>query len=322
MASRFASRRRPRRFSLALLVPLLACGIARGDVSVTFLYRLSDFGGRVDLNQPALAPDREHGELLAVQGSTVRIFGPSGMVVHEFEHDREERGALSGVAALEGGDILLLARHWDPETGQTHPLLTRCDYRGTPRESFGIEGLPEHLGDFFPDVMRVRGGRLFLAGLSRGWVVETDLDGRFRQAWDLIRLLGDEETREVDLELADFDVDAAGTFYVTVPAVGVGYRVPPGGPPEPFGEGTSGRGALGVARGVAVTDRGWVLVADILNQLVLVFDENLRFLTDFPRSGRGQERLLGPVSVVVDGDRVYVGEVGERGVAVFLIAPR
>jgi hypothetical protein len=309
-------------FGAIALGLLLGCGPAGAQVPATFLYRLSDFGGPVELNLRNMAPDRERGELLVVDGETIRIFGPSGMAVYEFEHDAEERGSLVDAVPLEGGDILVLSRNWDPKTGDGHPLLTRCDYRGRPGASTEITGLPEALAGFVPDVIRSRGGRLFLVSLSRCQVVEIDTAGRFVESWDLAGALGRGESSVTDLEIAGFDVDSAGRFYVSLPVIGLGFRIAPDGTAESFGESGAGQGTMGVAKGIAVTDRGWVLVADILNQLVMVFDEQLRFVGDFPHAPRGHERLAGPVALAVDGDRVYVGEIGDRGVAVFRLGGR
>jgi hypothetical protein len=91
---------------LALAVAL---GIARAEPTVTYLYRLSDFSGTVAFELPRLAPDDESGEVLVAEVGTVRVFGPSGMAVHEFEHDQTERGFIIDVDCS-GGRIAVLGR--------------------------------------------------------------------------------------------------------------------------------------------------------------------------------------------------------------------
>jgi hypothetical protein len=300
------------------------CGPAAGaEPSVTYLYRLSDFSGPVLYDYPVLAPDRERGEILVAETDTIRVFGPSGMAVYEFEHDARERGPLLDVAVLENGDIVMLTH--TPNTGATasRPVLLFCNFRGEPRAALELRDLPGAFAGFLPGVLRARGDRLYLASLTQKLAVATTVEGRFLQGWDLAAVLGFPPRNARDIEFGGFDVDGHGNLLVTVPVEGLGYRVSQEGRVAAFGNPGSGRGSLGVARGVAATDQGYILVADILNQLVAVFDGDLNFVTELPTGREGPQTLLGPVSVAAGaGGRVYVGEIGQRGVAVFQLAPR
>jgi hypothetical protein len=312
-------RRRLRRGGLIPIAAAVALS-ARAEVA-DYLYRLSDFSGPVLYELPRMAVDRESGELIVAGAETVRIFGPTGMAVHEFEHDAESLGALHDIAALAGGEMLLLTRSWMPSDEPNPTLLTRCDFRGKPKETLAITGLPEGWTDFAPEVLRIRAGRRYVASLNGRKVAEIDPAGAFVEGWDLGRLLGAGGARGTDLDLGGFDVDPAGRFVVTAPVLGFGYRVAPGGQVESFGNSGSARGAMGIAKGVAVSDDGWILVADILNQLVLVFDERLEFAGDFPSRRGGPEHLAGPATLAAAPDgRVFVGEIGERGIAVFRLS--
>jgi hypothetical protein len=304
--------------AVALAAATAGAALAAGSLSATYLYALSDFSGPVSYEQPILAADPARSELFVAESDTVRVFGPSGMLVHEFEHDRERLGPLIDLACLPSGDVLILSRAPQRVPGDVRGLLTRATYRGEPRTTTEIQGLPAAFAGFFPEVVRARGERLYLASLSERRVVATDLDGRFIEGWDLLAAFGTPAKQRGDMELAGFDVDRAGNFLVTAPLVGQGYRIGQRGGVTAFGDPGSGPGSLGIARGIVATDGGLVVVADLLNRRLVVFDADLGFVTELPAGPRAPELFVGPVALAANpGGRVYVGEIGQRPISVF-----
>ncbi|HKQ61601.1 MAG TPA: hypothetical protein VJS92_09920 [Candidatus Polarisedimenticolaceae bacterium] len=304
--------------ALVVLCAILASSIVRAETSATFLYRLSDFSGPVPYEYPQLAPDTGRGELLVAESDVVRVFGPSGMLVYEFVHDHDRLGPLLDAAVLEDGDVVLLSRAPMVKPGDVRALVTRCDFRGEPRRTFELQDVPEEFAGFFGETLRVRGDRLYFASLSQKRIVVTDLDGRFQRGWDIAATLGLTPKKARDIELGGFDVDRQGNLYVTAPALGQGYRLSPQGVVAPFGDPGSGPGALGIAKGVAVTDTGWIVVSDLLNQVLVVFDPALNPAASFPAAGEGAQALTAPVAVAAGREGlIYVGEMGQKAIAVF-----
>jgi DNA-binding beta-propeller fold protein YncE len=88
-----------------------------------------------------------------------------------------------------------------------------------------------------------------------------------------------------------------------------------------FGKPGSAPGRFGVIAGVAIDSHANVLVADKLKCVVMVFDKNFNFVTEFGYRGVRPENLIVPDDIAVDRkDRLYVSQGRRRGVSVFSLA--
>jgi hypothetical protein len=271
--------------------------------------------------------DEAHGEVYVGAGGSVRIYNLFGMEEHDFFHDTS-LGTVMSLVAEPSGDILVLSFRptWPERPGAS--VVTRYDFRGRPRETFEINGIPKEFEGFVPNVMRARGERLVFAELARLRAIETDRDGSFLRGWDLSKVVegADPAVDERDRarreggEIEGFAVDAEGRFLFTIPVRFRGFRFDPGtGEAEPFGRPGATAGKFGVAAGIAGDDRGYVYVADRGRGVVLIFDPALRFLREFGNRGGDAARLRRPGTVAYGRNRVFVSQVARRGVSVFSV---
>jgi len=77
---------------------------------------------------------------------------------------------------------------------------------------------------------------------------------------------------------------------------------------------------LGVHQRTHLQQRLRVLVIDKLKGSVLVFDRRFEFVSQFASRGYKPGELIFPDDLAIDArDRVYVTQVGKRGVSVFLL---
>lgn len=298
------------------LVALLAgwAGIAAlAQSGATYLYTLSNFDGRLPYDWPRVAVDAERDEIYVVYQDLVRIFNAAGMETFTFG-DGLDLGHVIDAAVDDRGDVILLSYR------QGQPLVTRCDYRGVPREEIAIRNLPEGW-TFGAGRMIHREGLLYFAALNTGRVIVTTTSGEFREAIELLPLLDLGDRRPGDVEIAGFSVDRPGNIYLTVPVLFRAYRLSPDRKLEDFGRPGSAPGRFGVVAGIVADSRGRILVADKLKSVVMLFDRDFTFLAEFGYRGLGRENLIVPSELSIDSrDRVYVTQARKRGVAVFALA--
>jgi hypothetical protein len=167
-------------------------------------------------------------------------------------------------------------------------------------------------------------------------VIAVDEAGRFQRGYNLSRQIKpfvprDEVRRELaindwrkkqldNINLNGFTVDEQGTIFFTVPVLFSAFRLSPRGELTAFGKSGSGKGKFGVASGIATDDMGYIYVSDRLRSVVLVFDRNLRFQTEFGYRGNQPSNLIVPDDLAVDSSgNVYVGQAANRGVSVFKV---
>lgn len=307
-----------RRLSAALAVLAAAVGAAAvpagpaaAQVRATYLYTLSTFTGPVPYNHARLAVDRVNNEVYVLYQNTIRVFNESGMEVHRFGDDLG-LGHIVDLAVDDRGDILLLAYR----DGQ--PSIVRCDFRGRPRSSTWLTGLPRGFSGFSPNRLAAQLGRLFLASTMGLQVVVADRDGAVTAAHDLFRLFQLEEKDRGAVELGGFAVDRDGNVLMTAPVLFRAFVLAPDGTLSAFGKAGGGPGRFNVVGGIARDGRGHLLVVDRLKSAVLVFNPKLDFVTQFAGRGYRPGELIFPDDLVVDAaDRVYVTQAARRGVSVF-----
>ena len=73
--------------------------------------------------------------------------------------------------------------------------------------------------------------------------------------------------------------------------------------------------------GIAIDSKGNLLVADKLRCVVMAFDKDFTFVSEFGYRGTRPQNLIVPDDVAIDQkDRVYVSQGRQRGVSVFALA--
>ncbi len=300
---------------------LVVCALALcasplvAQVSTRYLYRLSSVLGPMRYDSVRVAVDEAGDETYVVYQNLVRIFNASGMEVFSFGDDLDLGGMLDATAER-NGDIVLLSYK------DRHTVVTRCTYRGVPVGRIEITNLPAGV-QFSANRLIVRGGLFYFADLFASTVTITGPDGKCRQRIEFPRLIGADEVQRAGAEMFGFAVDQDGSIYFTMPTLFRVYKYSPDGKLAFFGRAGSSAGRFGIISGIAVDSRGDVLVSDKLRSVVMVFDKDFRFLSEFGYRGMGPENLIVPDNLAVDGkDRVYVSQARRRGVSVFSLAGR
>ncbi len=308
-----------RRLAVSLSVILLALlpSLAGAQpVAASYIYTLSSFTGSIRYDFSRIAVDRERNEVYVLYQNAVRVFNDSGMEVYRFGEDAD-LGQIADVAVDERGDILLLTL-LDSRT-----TIIRCDYRGRPQSEIALTGLPPEFSDFSPNRMAYRREHLYLASTMGLKVLTADRQGHFVRGVDLFPLFELEEKDRGTVELGGFGADDEGNILLTAPVLFRAFVLAPDGTLRWFGKASSAPGGFNIAGGIVRDRRGNVLVVDRLKGSVLIFDPKLVFVTQFSTRGYKANQLLFPADLTVDDhDRVYVTQMGRRGVSVFKLAYR
>lgn len=295
---------------LSLLPPSPA---SSAGVKATFLYNLSNFSGTVPYNWVRISIDARQGETYVAEGPSVRVFNDSGMEIFAFGDD-EALGVVYDVAVDGEGNILALSYN-----GLAY-AIHRCNYRGEPLSAIGIVNLPPGFREFRPNRLAWGDGKLYLADMGRMLVAVADMGGSVQRTYDLAALIGVEEKDRQETDMVGFNVDPGGGLLFSVPVHFKAYRVDPDGKVTAFGKKGSGPGKFGIVGGVAGDGKGLYVVADTLRCVVLVFDKDFRFLSEFGYRGLGPGNLVAPMDVAMDdAGRVYVTQQRKRGVSVYKI---
>ncbi len=303
-----------RRLVLAACLLVVSASTLFAQVKATYLYTLSNFSGRLRYDWVRVAVDQDREEIYVVYQDIVRIFSGSGMEIFSFGDDLG-LGHIVDLAVDSQGDIVVLSYK------DSRSIVTRCNFRGVPVAPFEIENLPAGLV-FAANRMVYRGGLFYFLSQSSSSVIVVDGDGKFKKHVDLMSLLVDEdEKQKAGSEVDGFTVDQDGNIFFTMPTLFKVYRLSPDGKLSAFGKPGSAPGKFGVIAGVAIDSRGNVLVADKLKSVVMVFDKNFNFVTEFGYRGVRPENLIVPDDLAVDRkDRLYVSQGRRRGVSVFALA--
>jgi DNA-binding beta-propeller fold protein YncE len=305
-----------RRSSIAVLVVValaLGAGTMSAQVKATYLYTLSNFVGPLREDGVRVNVDQERDEIYTVYQNVVRVFNASGMEIYSFGDDLGV-GGIVDAAADRNGDVILLSYK------DRRYVVTRCNYRGLPIGPVEITNLPEGHA-FSANRLLIRNGLFYFADLAASSVTITDPDGRCRQFLDFARLVGIDEVRKAGAEMFGFTVDKDGSILFTMATLFKAYKYSPDGSMNWFGRAGSSPGRFGIISGIATDSRGDVLVSDKLRSVVMVFDKDFRFVTEFGSRGVRPENLFVPDNLAVDRqDRVYVSQARRRGVSVFGLA--
>jgi hypothetical protein len=157
--------------SLAIATMLVLCSTADASAAkASYLYTFSNFTGSLPYSWVRLASDKEHGEIYVINNGIVTVFNSVGMEIFHFG-DEGNLGGITDVAVEKDGNIILLSY-----TGDTYSVL-RCNFRGEPKETIQLRGLPQEFSQFSPRRLVYWKGYLYLADPFTRKIVVTDSRG-------------------------------------------------------------------------------------------------------------------------------------------------
>lgn len=316
-------------FMSAISALIALAGPATAEMKATYLYNLSDFTGVISTSSAKVSIDAVNKEVYVITGDLIKVFNDKGMEVHSFGEDLNA-GVLYDAAADEKGNIYVLSNSYERKSF----IITLCNYRGEPIREISITNVPPELERVSPNRMIYRNGTLYLVSEYAMTVVMTDANGVFKEQIDLFSLMDikpeksprrrDEknsapaEVKRSDYGIAGLNVDYEGNLVFASPVNAKAYIVSPDRKVDSFGKRGSAPGRFAVPRGVTRDKAGNYLVSDILRCVVMIFNKDFQFITEFGGRGFWPGSLLGPTEIVVDEDsKVYVTQLIERGVSVF-----
>jgi len=304
--------------AFALMFLSAACpDYLRAGMQANFLYSLSNFTGPIPYTVPRVVVDKDRNEVSVLSGNEVRVFNERGMEIYRFGEDLDV-GLIADLSTDSNGDILLLTYTWPPESRMT---IVRCNFRGEPTGKIEIKNLPPQFSDFIPNRIVSLNNVLYLADLRGLKAVKTDLDGTFKEGYDIFSMLSLKKTTRGDLEILGFSVAGDGSMLFTIPVLFTAYRLYPDGKLDQFGKPGSAPGKFNLVRGIALDSRGNYFVVDRLKSTVMVFDGNFTYITQFGFRGPKRGNLIAPDDVVIDASgRVYVTQNIKRGVSVYAVS--
>jgi hypothetical protein len=292
-----------------------------------YLFNVSNLQGDVASSFASIAYDRKNDELYVVSPDArfVRIYNDAGMEIHRFGGDSSV-GWVRSVAPLDNGDIVALSRF---EGGNA--ALVRCDYRGKFLERMNFEGIPPSFAGFSPDSVHAANGKLYLLDSRAMKVVAADYDGKVFATYDLKALVFgkgsealadyDKEKNADEEELQGFGVDRNGNLLFTIPTMFRAFVVSPDKKLRSFGQKGSRPGKFNIVGPITADEQGYLYVADMLRCVVLVFDEQLRFIWEFAGRGLSPGRLVLPTAIATGNGKVFVSQGRNRGVSVYRVRP-
>jgi hypothetical protein len=297
---------------LAVVTMAVCASTLVAQVRGTYLHTLSNFAGRIPYDWARIYVDQERDETYVVYQNLVRVFNQSGMEIFSFGDDLD-LGQILDVAVDLNGNIILLSYK------DSRSRVTRCNYRGVLLGPLEITNLPAGL-DFGANRMMFRNGLFYFANLGAASVIITDATGAFRERIDLNSLLDKADREKGQAEIIGFSVDKEGNIFFTIPVLFRAFKLSADRTLTSFGRPGSAPGRFGIVAGIVADGRGNVLVVDKLKRLVMAFDKDFRFLTEFGSFGPRQEGLIAPDDITIDKrERVYVTQGRKRGVAVFAL---
>jgi DNA-binding beta-propeller fold protein YncE len=315
--------------SLLALLMVLPVNLALAEVTASFRYSLSNFEGPVLSQWAKLTVDSQRNEIYALhqRKNDIRIFDEHGMEIFVFA---EGFGSAADIAIGEDGDIFVLSRGY--QTSTVHLL----NFRGEEVAEISLQNVPSTFSKFAADRLVHRNSSLYLVDSGSMRVLVVDEAGRFEKSYDLSRVIKpfvprEDRQRELsisdwrkrkleDIDLNGFTVDNEGNIFFTVPVLFSAFKLSPRGELRRFGKSGSAKGKFGVVSGIATDDMGYIYVSDRLRSVVMVFDRNMIFQTEFGYRGNQPSNLLVPDDLAIDSlGNVYVGQAANRGVSVFKV---
>jgi hypothetical protein len=306
--------------TIALLGAVCASAAASGPISVGHLYELSDFTGTIPYTDATVVADPSHDEVYTIFANDVRVFNGTGMQVYSFSLD-SAKGRILDLAVDEHGDLLTLIYAPLGPDGRAAWALGRADYRGRPLDSVALE-IPDALATFSPNRLVMGSGVIWLASTTQMMAASFSTDGSFLRELDLADLAGVESKDRENTGIRGFDVDPSGSVIFSIPTLFRVYVVAADGTTRAFGKVGSAAGNFGIVADVASDRNGHIIVSDRLRNVVMVFDEDFGFVREFGQNGNVKSRVNWPGGLAVGtAGKLYVSQLGNRGIAVFAMSP-
>jgi hypothetical protein len=304
----------PKLFLAVMLIAwsgLVSAQAASQPVRGSYLYTLAGFTGPIRDNFSRVASDRARNEVYVLYQNTVTVFNDTGMEIYRFGDDFD-LGQIVDLAVDQEGDIFLLTYR------DSQHVIVQCNYRGEPKSTIELKNFPATFSDFSPNRMIYRQGSFYLASLFTMKLAIVDREGTFKKGYDLLPLFELEEKDRGNVEVTGFYVDADSNIVMTVPVLFRAYILSPDGALTWFGKPGGAPGRFNIVAGIVRDNKGNYLVVDRLKGSVLVFDKNFDFMTQFGVRGYRPADLIFPNQIAIDNnDRIYVTQMGRRGVNVY-----
>jgi len=303
----------------AILLMMVCSTSAMAVTRGTYLYNLSSFTGTIPYNWVRPFVDRQKNEVYVSNGQdrSVRVFNENGMEIYNFGDD-ENLGAVIDGAVDEEGNIIILSTKIDGGRGK-HVIL-RCNFRGEVTSTIEIKDLPPEFSDFATHRLFYREGSLYLADLASMRIIVTDENGYFKKGYDLAQLSGLNEKERDGAGIVGFYVAPDGNIFFTIPVLFRAYKLFPDGRIVSFGRKGSSPGRFNIIAGIASDEKGYIYIVDKLRSVVMIFDKEFKFQSEFGYRGFRPGNLIAPNQIEVDGrGRVYVTQSRGRGVSVFKV---
>jgi hypothetical protein len=237
------------------------------------------------------------------------------MQIYRFNNGNE-LGAISSLAFDQEGSIYALS--YKNGYLQASFNIVRCNYRGEPKSTIEIKGIPSRFADFMPRYMAYRDQQFYLADPSSLRIVITDMSGQVQKSFDLISVLELKESDRQDNEMGGFSVDKDGNMLFTMPTLFSASVLSPDGKISSFGTAGSIPGKFANISDIVRDNRGNILVADKLKDVVSIFDKDFTFLMEFGGRGNAPGNIVIPQSMALDSDnKLFITQASSRGVSVF-----
>ena len=304
------------------------------DAKASYMYKLSDFSGEVASLWARVAVNPELGEVYALnrEDSAIQIYNNEAMQIFDFGEELGLSSALD-IASGQNGDLYVL---------YSNPLnrILHLDYKGAPLGEIVPRDLPDALRGFQADFMVRQQGQFYLADSKGMQVLVLSTQGHYLNHYDMRATLGklikdgldqkelrpsQERKLQDDLkalssaEINGFAVGSAEEIYFTSATLFSAFRYNTNGTLEQFGVPGGAVGKFGVISGIDTDSAGRIYVSDRLRCVVLVFDRDFQFLTEFGYRGASPHNLIVPDDIAINDQNgtVYVSQAANLGVSVF-----
>jgi len=322
---------------LALVISLFAVTLpAQAQTSASYLYRLSDFSGPVTSMWARIAVDQKEGEIYTLNrsDSVIQIFNDTAMQIFDCGENLTLASAID-IAVADKGELYVLYR--SPAATVRH-----LNYRGELIREFKIVAVEQGFQDFSPAYIDYKAGNLYLADAGQMRVVVASTTGEIHQSFNFRKQIEGQIRTEMKNEtlresqrkrlqdklaaikgadLTGFSVDNKGNIYFTIAPLFAAFRSTAENKLEEFGTPGGAPGKFGVIASISADTEGNIFVSDRLRCVVLMFDNNFNFLTEFGYRGEQPDNLVVPDDIAIDGrnGRIYVAQAANLGVSVFSI---
>ncbi|MFA5700933.1 MAG: hypothetical protein WC913_06615 [Desulfuromonas sp.] len=309
---------------------------ARAQVSASYLYHLSDFSGPVASLWARVAVDQTQGEVYTLNrsDSVIQIFNDTAMQVFAYGEDLALASSID-IASAENGELFVLYR-------TPTATLRHLNFRGELIDEIKIVSTERGFQDFNPEYVDYCNGSLYLADSEAMQIVVTSPSGEIQRSFDFRKQLEGQikaESKDSSLSnvqrkrlwdklaalqgasLTGFSADAKGNMYFTIAPLFSAFRATPQAELVSFGTPGGAPGKFGVVASISADNLGNIFVSDRLRCVVLVFDKEFNFLTEFGYRGDKPSNLVVPDDIAIDerSGRVYVAQAANLGVSVFSI---